>query len=63
MVGLLGIKMQEMPIECNQNGGAIANMNLQAATKFDCVSDRKDCEPFDEWRNGHQRQNDGLNAL
>jgi hypothetical protein len=37
-------------------------MNLQAATKFDCVSDRNDCESFGEWRNGHQRQNDGLSA-
>ncbi len=54
--------MQEMPIECNQNGGRDRNMKLQAATKFDCVSDRRNSESFGECPNGHQRQKDGLNG-
>jgi len=37
-------------------------MNLQAATKFDCDIDRNNFESFSECRNGHQRQNGGLNA-
>jgi hypothetical protein len=41
MMGLLGITMQEMTIECNQNRGCDRNMNLQVATKFDCATDRK----------------------
>jgi hypothetical protein len=37
-------------------------MNFQAATKFDSDIDRHNSESFSECRNGHQRQNDGLNA-
>jgi hypothetical protein len=62
MVGLLGITMQEMQIECNQNGDCNPNMNLQAATKFDCDIDGKNSQSLNECRNGHQRQNGGLNA-
>jgi hypothetical protein len=42
MVVLLGITMPKSEFECNQNGGCDRNMNLQAATKFDCNIDRED---------------------